>query len=76
MAKMERLGRTLNCECGNEGFAVWSETENPAYNNWKIDSTPIAVNGDFEVEGQAENATYTCSRCGADAVAGKVQLQR
>lgn len=77
MAKMETLERTLTCACGAAGAASWQETENPAHNNWRIDTTALNVQGPFLLkQGDAESAKFTCQNCGSEATTGPVKLAR
>ncbi|WP_148648425.1 hypothetical protein [Sphingobium cupriresistens] len=77
MAKMETLEREITCACGIKGSAWWQETENPAHNNWKIDSTEVNIAGPFHLNGgHAESAKFTCQNCGTEAINGPVKLSR
>ena len=49
MAKRETYHAAIKCDCGNTGQAQYREVENPAHNNWNLDTKILMVPKGFSI---------------------------
>ncbi len=60
MGKRETFSGALSCACGSKGQGMYEENENPAHNNWNLETKIISVSELFSLK----SGKISCNSCG------------